>query len=568
MAIPTAPSFQKDVAQQFLEAILGGVPAEKFGLLWRLPPRVSLWTRDASAATRWAATACRERANVYCGVALCDKDRGTDKRTSNDSATGLVGFVSDVDFANKAGAKKQYPKDADAASGIILGTGLTPTIMVHSGNGLQAWWLFNEPWLFDSDDERLTAIALSTAWGATIKEVARRAGCEVDSVHDLARVLRIPGSLNWKDPDNPKPVTIVWHDEAKRYTPADFEPKLLVKPEEPETVKQRTSSGGGGSAAVSVSPDAFPWQSHEALLANSEQYAATWNRTRGDLKDPSPSGWDMALANMCIQSGMTDDEATAVLVASRRRYADPIKPASYYRLTLSKAHSNDIQIDDDNLTREQRVDQIGHALNIPLTNIQRVTGSEPIYRFTLKTASGEGEERAVEIAATQLIQQGSFRGKIFALTDVPPRRIGPKEHPGWDDYVALIAQAAEEIDAGDDATVTGELFGLIEDFLGANRPVVIEDGALVEHPNHPFIRGGKVWFKANVLLRYASLNLNLKMTKQVLTQRLVVVGADRATIAVKKGKGKTTGSYYGIRLSRLEVDVEGTPAEEATPSGE
>ena len=553
-----APEFDREVAKQFLTALLGNVPEPNLACLWRMPPRTSCWTRDVASAVKWTAAAVKERANAYCSVAVCSTDRGTDKRTSNDSAAGLLGFVADVDFANKAGAKKMYPADADAASSLILGTGLTPTIMVHSGNGLQAWWLFHTPWMFENDDERLTAIALSTAWGATMKEHARRAGCEVDSVHDLARVLRIPGSLNWKDPENPKPVTLVWLDEAKRYNPTDFEPLLLVKPEEPAVVRERTKRTADNAVVVAQGED-FPWAKHEALLANSEQYAATWSRSRTDMRDNSPSAWDMALANLCAQSGMSESETAAVLVACRRRHGDQIKPLSYYNLTIRKAMAVvDVDVNDDQLTRDERIEKIARALTIPLTNIQKISGTEPVYRFTLLTPSGA--ERAVEIAATQLINQGSFRGKMFALTDVPPRKIGPKEHPSWDDFVAAIAQAAEVIDAGEDATVTGEMLGLLEDYLQANRPTVLEDGALVEHPNHPFIRGGRVWFKANSLLRYASMNLGLKITKQVLTQRLVVLDAKRATIAVKKGKGKTTGSYYGTPTGPLGLDVE----EEAT----
>jgi hypothetical protein len=562
--------FQKPVAEQFLQAVLGNSPSHLLGNLWRMPPRKSLWTCDVSAALKWAGTACREQANVYCGVALCAQDRGPDKRTSNDSAAALVGFVADVDFAGAHGKKKAYPKDADQASSLILGTGLYPTIMVHSGNGLQAWWLFSQPWVFESDEERLTAIALSTAWGATLKEHARRAGVEVDSVFDLARVLRLPGTVNWKDPDNPKDVQLVFHDDKYRFNPQDFEGRLLVKPEEPEQVKRRTSTSSPSAAPTTSMGDSFPWSQHEALLANSEQYAATWARTRGDLKDGSPSGWDMALANLCVQSGLTEEQTVSVLVACRKRHGDPIKPTSYYQLTLRKALSSvdNTDVNDEELSREQRVEKIAVALAIPLTGVQKVSGTDPVYRFTF-SAGDDAAERAVEIAATQLINQSTFRGKIFALTDVPPRRVGPKEHPSWDDFVKAIAQAAEVIDAGEDATVSGELYGLLEDYLAANRPIELKPQELVEHPNHPFVREGRVHFKANALLRFAMLNLGLKLTKQVLTQRLAVLQARRVTVAVKKGDGKSTGSFYAVPIGSLrELSVEDTIPEEDVEGGD
>ena len=64
---------------------------------------------------------------------------------------------------------------------------------------------FKELWGFESDRERQRAADLSLRWSQTLKAHAAARGWAVDSVHDLARVMRLPGTLNFKR-DIPKNV--------------------------------------------------------------------------------------------------------------------------------------------------------------------------------------------------------------------------------------------------------------------------------------------------------------------------------------------------------------------------
>lgn len=72
----------------------------------------------------------------------------------------------------------------------------TPSALVASGGGIHAYWLLNEPYLTDDVDRLAVAKHLQSAW---VKLVGGDPGA-----HDLARVLRVPGSWNYKyEPKRP-----------------------------------------------------------------------------------------------------------------------------------------------------------------------------------------------------------------------------------------------------------------------------------------------------------------------------------------------------------------------------
>lgn len=85
--------------------------------------------------------------------------------------------------------------------GDLLGT--APAVVVNSGHGLQPRWLI------DAEDSTDTArmAALARRFGALTRFVCHRYGGSADSVFDLPRVLRAPGTWNLKDPAAPVPTS-------------------------------------------------------------------------------------------------------------------------------------------------------------------------------------------------------------------------------------------------------------------------------------------------------------------------------------------------------------------------
>ncbi|MDV7135407.1 hypothetical protein [Williamsia muralis] len=86
---------------------------------------------------------------------------------------------------------------------------------VESGHGLQPYWRIGSTRLRSNkiDDNRNAYSReqwrrIYARWGGLVqREAAKiRPGTRVDNVFELTRIMRCPGSINWKDPNNPVPV--------------------------------------------------------------------------------------------------------------------------------------------------------------------------------------------------------------------------------------------------------------------------------------------------------------------------------------------------------------------------
>jgi hypothetical protein len=99
------------------------------------------------------------------------------------------------------------PPTEEAARKIIANLP-TPTLLIHSGGGLYPIWKFEKP-VYITADNRAEAKARSAQWQKIIEAEAKRYGWHYGSgVGDLARVLRLPGSINRKT-DHERPCRIL-----------------------------------------------------------------------------------------------------------------------------------------------------------------------------------------------------------------------------------------------------------------------------------------------------------------------------------------------------------------------
>jgi len=106
-----------------------------------------------------------------------------------------------------------------------------PAVLVGSGNGVHAYWPFD------------TYITLER-WqrlADAFKEAAKALGLKADLVctADACRVLRPPGTTNFKDPANPKPVKLLFAT-GDEYSPDDLEAALV--PWQPTASKPRAAA--------------------------------------------------------------------------------------------------------------------------------------------------------------------------------------------------------------------------------------------------------------------------------------------------------------------------------------
>lgn len=121
-------------------------------------------------------------------------------------------------------------------SEVVMNVGGTintpPVAWVNSGHGLQPYWRLMSP---SRKSNRINTAngytreqwrGIYARWGGLFQREATNAvpGAQVDNVYELSRVMRCPGSVNWKDSANPVPV--VTHVVAE---PIGIRPDRLVR---------------------------------------------------------------------------------------------------------------------------------------------------------------------------------------------------------------------------------------------------------------------------------------------------------------------------------------------------
>jgi putative DNA primase/helicase len=152
----------------------------------------------------WAAVDAFARANhsrdVYCGVA----PRVDAESRDAEGCAALYAVFADQDFKDSS--------EADARARLAA-FALPPSAVVHSGGGLQSYWFLTDSLDLQNGGAAFAKhllLSLATTLGADLKAA------------EPARILRLPGTLNYKYPPTPRPVVVETCDDRCRYNLADM----------------------------------------------------------------------------------------------------------------------------------------------------------------------------------------------------------------------------------------------------------------------------------------------------------------------------------------------------------
>lgn len=199
--------------------------------------------------------------NVYFGCASYK----TDENRTQDNVAALKAFYIDIDCGQ--GKPYEVQTDAIAALGAFCNTcNLPKPTLVNSGRGVHAYWTLTEPVAPD-------------AW----KPVAARlkAACVKYDLHadpvvttDTARILRVPGTKNFKGEDGPLNVELIFSGESTTFEDFRTIVESLGVPEKAVEVKESFRP-----AYLKDSPELD--ETTKALLGNRRaRYRKLLNRSR------------------------------------------------------------------------------------------------------------------------------------------------------------------------------------------------------------------------------------------------------------------------------------------------
>ena len=480
----------------FLVTLFGNKPDGSQILIWSIPSKLSAWCDTPEEAANAASKLASKPEDVYVGVGLAPKKYRDNERCPNAEIQGIVGLWADIDIAGPTHKNKNLPPDIDSAILLALETGAEPSIIIHSGHGIQCWWLFNEPWIFDTPEERQEAAVLAARWIKTIKAIARNKKWEVDSTFDLARVLRVVGTYNCKQPED-KPLVYCLEFVDKTYNLDDFD-KLIVEPEPGKTTPDYVGAVTWQSIAsqINLSEDAdVPFKKWEALCGAQPDFLKSYERKRSkrDMPDQSGSSYDMSLASFAVAANWTDQEIANLLIASRRKNKDDLKlRADYYARTISRAR-NTVRVEqaqaelEDAPAPQTAEEQSGlfkslsKVMGVTITQFIKYKSDPPTYKIEMNgTLVPLGDVNGI-------MNQVRFRNAAF---DATGKVIQKFKSSIWDGYAEQLYSARIEDTFGDEATEMGAAQMWINGYLDNHKPIENEEEAIKERS--PYIKDGYI----------------------------------------------------------------------------
>ncbi len=529
--------------RSFLQSLFADKPNESYILIWTLADKRSHWFREIDEAASFIESVPDR--DVYVGVGLSPRDFGATHRCPSDQILGLVGFWADLDLKSEAHSKSALPRSiADALS--IIPAAMPPTAVVATGNGAHAWWLFKEPLVFDSSDERNAAADLVARWQTLLRLNAASRGWAFDRLADLARVLRIPGTLNNKDPQNPKAVS-VHSNGGRRYNPSDFAEFLdhaAIPSPAAQQEAEREWAARLEDAPLIINHDAsVPDDLLKRYMAADMRFKNTWLRQRHDLKDQSQSGYDLALADFGVDAGLSDQQIVDLIIHHRRMHGQQQRNRiDYYRRTLARAFQRSGGIDpisagtpvaepgqapksdppppqqeqDPATAKALLCERISQALGIRVLRLLKITGEEPTYVMELENAT-------VKFAGVgRLIDQASVRVAVAAAVNRLIPRIKPK---AWERLVQTMLDALIEQEGGDETECVGVTKMYLTRYLTETAFIPSIETQPIQSIRKPTVIDGHVAISASDLQMHVNKAFFLSLTVKAIAQMLTVLGA-------------------------------------------
>lgn len=275
-----------------------------FGLL-------PLCEAGAAQALRWAHEMNRDGFDLYYGVQPRTRRGG-----KSEDVAGYIALPLDFDSA----------EDAQKGIGMLVGAGLPPSAIVHSGRGAHAYLLLDAP----STTDRARGIARRLcAWTGS------------DPVFDPARIMRLPGTRNWKPAAAGAVATMTLLRPDRAY-PLEFIDSTLDLVGAPSatpvsSTTRRTSGPRATSHLPSLHETARTRELVEALSPRMRDLVL--NGHRPDDGYESRSEADFAAVCALISEGASDDEIEDVLqscgIGAKYREAG----RHYFELTVDRARA-------------------------------------------------------------------------------------------------------------------------------------------------------------------------------------------------------------------------------------
>lgn len=232
------------------------------------------------------------------------------------------------------------------------------------------------------------------------------------------------------------------------------------------------------------------------------------------------------LAGRYLQKGLSRTEVKFMLMAWNVVNIPPITEKEIDQVIKSVS-----KLDAENLGQNDVEKWLNDTLGMEVLSIKRITGDDP--RVIL-----EFNEGTANISTAQLLSPTHFQQEIAAATKMVLRKLTGKSIPTHDQLAQAILKLSEDIDAGAEATGTGEMHTFIKDFLSNQRVVPDLENEEDAPAGGVFRANSRIWFSLTDLVQRSSAKWGIKPTMKGMAQRLKQIGAHTKTFKTVEGDNR------------------------------
>ncbi|WP_166486148.1 DUF5906 domain-containing protein [Jannaschia sp. CCS1] len=295
------------------------------------------------------------------------------KKADMAAATGLH-----VDVDPRPG--EDIDRERARAEKVLRGYGPQPTVIIDSGGGFQGFWKFDEELHLTGEPEDETRHLPVEERNLKIEAVLQG-----DSCHNVDRVMRLPGTVNWpndkkrKKGRKPALAQVVDVDWSRTYAPGDFERSPMF-----------AKSASSGTAQVTLPKDLPELLGLESLPTAVSDRTKMLITVGDDPDDPMryASRSEVLFAVLCelVRAEVADDVIAAVILDEDYGISghinDQADPRRYARRQIQRA-------------RDEAVDPALRELNDQFTVLENEGGKCRILEFVEMPTGVKGKTRSV-----------------------------------------------------------------------------------------------------------------------------------------------------------------------------
>jgi len=553
---------------EFLNQLWAEKPSDLYLLVWTLQDKRSRWFRNIGEAAAFVASC--QHMDVYVGVGLSLADFGPHQRCPADRIAGIGAVWADLDVLSEAHPKKALPASLKDALTIIPEQ-MPPTLTVSTGNGGHVWWVLKEPLIFESEQDRQRAGSVVYRWQTLLRFNAANHGWAFDRLADLPRVMRVPGTRNFKDPAHPRDVAVLQTTD-RRYDLSDLEEFLdrlgIPEPEAQERSARRCTEGHTDNGLVINLGAEIAEEQIKRWVETDLRFRNTWFRQRHDLKDQSQSRYELALANFGREAGLAKQQIGDLIIHHRRLHRQkPRTRADYYDRTLARAaeaNGNGASMPvlaaavcheskrdttaegpaepasesppepplDPMAAKAALCELISAQLGVRILRLVKITGKEPTYQIEL-------ENIRIELTnVAKLIDQRALRIAIAGSVN----RIIPKIKPKvWERLAQAMLDALIEQEGGVETEFEGSMRVYLGHYLAETAFIPSIEGQPSHAIRRPMLIDGHIAVNSLDLQLYVNKTFAQNLSVKAVASMLSAIGA--RSIRVRGPKIREQGRW-------------------------